>query len=319
MTKPYATTRITTHHATHGASRVSTRAKRRAATSLVLALAALAHAGGAEAAPPTKDECVEAHSRGQDARDKGQLADSKRLFLLCAQSSCPALIQSDCAKFGDELSRTVPSVSFVARDGKGSDLLDTQVYVDGVLAQSRLDEGKSHDLDPGKHSIRFVHAGKDVTQTVIISAGEKGRTIVAVFGENGGSVSSGSSSSTIPPEPSKPSRSVAPLIVAGLGGAAMVVGAVLLVSGLGAVPANCSRSSHECAAPPGDPSFDDAKSAIGRANLGMGVGIGGAVIAATGLIWYFASSPSEPEKGVASGLVPWTDGRGGGASWHVKF
>jgi hypothetical protein len=314
MIKPCITTRLTTHDAPP-----RTRAKHRAAAALVVALAAVAFAGTAEAAPPTKDECVEAHSRGQDAREKGQLADSKRLFLLCAQSSCPALIQSDCAKFGDELSRTVPSVSFVARDSRGSDLVDTQVYVDGVLAQSRLDEGKAHDLDPGKHTIRFVHAGKDVTQSVIISAGERGRTIVALFGENGGTVSSSSSSSSAPTEPSKPSRPVAPLVVAGLGGAAMIVGAVLLVSGLGAVPSNCSRSSHECAAPPGDPSFDDAKSAMGRANLGLGIGIGGAVVAATGLIWYFASSPSEPEKGATAGLAPWTDGRGGGASWHVKF
>jgi hypothetical protein len=287
-----------------------------------VALSSAGYAAEAQAAPPSKEECVEAHSRGQDSRDKGQLADAKRLFLLCAQSSCPALVQSDCAKFGDELSRTVPSVSFVARDGRGVDLLDTQVYVDGVLAQARLDEGKSHDIDPGKHTIRFVHAGKDVTQSVVISAGEKGRNITAVFGDSGAAPTVGGA--TPAPanttEPAKPSRSVVPLIVAGLGGAATIVGVVLLVSGLGAVPANCSRSSHECAAPPGDPSFDDAKSAVGRANLGVGVGIGGAVVAATGLIWYLASSPSEPEKAPSTaGLTPWTDGRGAGASWHLSF
>jgi hypothetical protein len=297
----------------------------RTTRTVVALLAALsgvaAYAGDAQAAPPTKDECVEAHSRGQDARDKGQLADSKRLFLLCAQSSCPALLQSDCAKFGDELGRTVPSVSFVARDGKGNDLVDTQVYVDGVLAQSRLDEGKSHDLDPGKHTIRFVHAGKDVTQSVVVSSGEKGRNIVAVFGDNGAtSAVVGSTTGAATAAPSTPSRSVVPLIVAGLGGAAMVVGTVLLVSGLGAVPANCSRSSHECAAAPGDASFDEAKSAVGRANIGIGLGLGGAAVAVTGLIWYFASSPSEPERAPSTaGLTPWTDGRGAGASWSARF
>jgi hypothetical protein len=292
---------------------------------ITIALAALFSAGvltygaSAEAAPPTKDECVEAHSRGQDARERGQLADSKRLFLVCAQSSCPALLQSDCAKFGDELARTVPSVSFAARDAKGGDLVDTQVYVDGVLVQSRLDEGKSYDLDPGKHSVRFVHAGKEVIQSIVVSSGEKGRSIMATFGEGNGAPPANKGTTTV--EPSTPSRSAVPLVVAALGGAAMIVGGVLLVKGLGDVPDNCSRSAHNCAAPPGDKSFDDAKSAVGSANLGLGIGIGGAAIATIGLIWYFASSPSEPEKGPtsASAVTPWTDGRGGGASWHFAF
>lgn len=287
---------------------------------VLVALSATGYAVDAQAAPPTKDECVEAHGRGQDVREKGQLADAKRLFVLCAQSSCPALIQSDCAKFGDELSRIVPSVSFVARDSKGADLLDTQVYVDGVLAQARLDEGKSHDLDPGKHTVRFVHAGKDITQSVVISAGEKGRPIIAVFGDNGAAPTAGTTGPVNTTEPARPSRSAVPLIVAGLGGVAMVVGGVLLVTGLGAVPSNCSRSSHECAAAPGDPSFDEAKSAVGRANLGLGIGIGGAVVGVTGLIWYLLSSPSEPEKAPSTAaLTPWTDGRGAGASWHLSF
>jgi hypothetical protein len=286
-------------------------------TLLLLAAAGLTVAGSASAAPPTKDECVEAHSRGQDAREKGQLSDAKRLFLLCAQSACPALIQSDCAKFGDELGRTVPSVSFVARDGRGADLMDTQVYVDGVLTQSRLEEGKSHDLDPGKHTIRFVHAGKDVTQSVVISAGEKSRAIVAVFGEAPGTTPPPRTAG--PEEPAHASRPVAPLLVAGVGGVALIVGGVLLATGLGAVPSNCSRDTHECAAAPGDPSFDDAKSAVGRANLGLGIGIAGAAVTIGGLVWYFASSPSEPEKRTAAALTPWTDGRGGGASWRVRF
>lgn len=290
-------------------------------TVLLLAAFGLTYAGSASAAPPTKDECVEAHSRGQDAREKGQLADSKRLFLLCAQSSCPALLQSDCAKFGDELGRTVPSVSFVARDAKGGDLVDTQVYVDGVLVQSRLEEGRSHDLDPGKHTVRFAHAGKDVTQSVVISAGEKSRAIVAVFGDATATATASAAPArgAVSEEPAQASRPIAPLFVAGAGGVALVVGGVLLATGLGAVPSNCSRDTHECAAAPGDTAFDEAKSGVARANLGLGIGIGGAAVTIGGLIWYLASSPSEPEKRTATAFTPWTDGRAGGASWRVRF
>ena len=296
---------------------------KRLSISLLGAGVLLVASSSAQAAPPTKEECVEAHSRGQDAREKGQLVDAKRLFLLCAQSSCPALVQSDCAKFGDELSRTLPSVTFVARDSRGGDLIDTQVFVDGVLTQSRLDEGRGHDIDPGKHTVRFVHAGKEITQTVVISAGERGRALTALFDDGNGSAAptgpGGSSSASTVAAPEQPSRSAVPLIVAGVGGAALVVGVILLVSGLGGVPDTCSRSSNQCAAPAGDPVFDDAKSSVQRANLGVGIGIGGAVVAGAGLVWYFASSPSEPEKHAGSSLVPWTDGRGGGAAWHLRF
>ncbi|MDB4940468.1 MAG: hypothetical protein JWP97_2 [Labilithrix sp.] len=295
--------------------------KNRHVLAVLVLVAGVASSTRADAAPPTKEECVEAHSRGQDVREKGQLTDAKRLFLLCAQSSCPALVQSDCAKFGDELARTVPSVSFVARDGRGNDLLDTQVFVDGVLTMSRLDEGKSHDLDPGKHTVRFVHAGRDVTQVVVISAGERGRFLTAVFDDPSAPASSVAPGLVRngPDAAAPPSRSAVPLVIAGIGGAALVVGAVLLVTGLSSVPDNCSRSTNECAASPGDPSFDDAKSAVNRANLGLGIGIGGAAVAVGGLVWYLASSPREAERTASSRVIPWTDGRGGGAAWHVRF
>lgn len=275
----------------------------------------------AAAAPPTKDECVDAHSKGQDLREKGQLVDAKRLFLLCAQSTCPALVQSDCAKFGEELSRTLPSVSFVARDAKGADLFDTQVYLDGALVASRLDDGKAYDVDPGKHTLKFAHGGKDVTMTVVVSVGDKGRAITATFGEPGAAASSSSSASaSTPAADAGPSRPVLPLVVAGLGGAALATGVVLTVVGLGKVPSVCSRDTNQCAAPPGSPVFDEASSGMSLANVGIGVGIAGAVVGIGGLVWYFTSAPSAPEKTGKSSFVPWADLRGGaGASYRLGF
>src|ERR1700734_2425861 len=97
------------------------------------AFAAVLLAGSAaRAAPPTKDECVDAFGKGQDARDGAQLVQADRYFLVCAQAACPDLVQHDCARFVDEVERLLPTVTFVARDAAQNDLPDTSVYVDGT-------------------------------------------------------------------------------------------------------------------------------------------------------------------------------------------
>src|SRR5437879_4237529 len=90
-----------------------------------------------ECAASSKDECIDAHGRGQDLREKGQLVRAKQLFLTCAQPMCPGLVQSDCSRFSEELGRIVPTVSFAARDAAAADLPMTTVYVDEVLFANR--------------------------------------------------------------------------------------------------------------------------------------------------------------------------------------
>ena len=70
--------------------------------------------------------------------------------------------------------------SFAARDATGADLPDTTVYIDDVLVVTRLDDGKPHDVDPGKHTVKFSNGGHD-SVTVVIGAGEQGRTVAATF------------------------------------------------------------------------------------------------------------------------------------------
>jgi hypothetical protein len=276
-------------------------------------------------AAPTKDECVDAHGRGQDLREEGRLTKARQAFLGCSQPSCPALIQSDCARFAEELGRLVPSVTFVARDTHAGDLPNTSVYLDEQLVASRLDEGKTFDVDPGKHAVRFVHDGKEVSMRIVLSQGEKGRNVIATFTEPGGTepvqaARAGGSPSRPdqPAAPPEPSRPVLPLIVAGAGGVALAVGVVLVAVGLGKVPSTCNNSTKECAAPPGDKAFDDAHSGVSLANTGIGVGIAGGVMAAGGLIWYFAQSPQTPSR-TGKGLSPWIGQGSGGLSFSGKF
>ncbi len=269
-----------------------------------------------ECAASSKEECVDAHSRGQDLREKGQLTRARQMFMTCAQSACPGLIQADCARYGDDLDHAVPSVSFGARDGASTDLPNTSVYVDDQLLAMRLDDGKSYDLDPGKHTVRFVHDGRETSMNVVLNQGEKGRGLIAIFQDAGSSRSTTDFNAAF----AQPKRSAFPLVVAGLGAAAVVTGGVLLAIGLTKVPDSCSMSTRECTAPPGDPSFNDAHRGVSMANIGVAVGIGGAVALAGGLIWY-AAQPTKPrtESAAVKLVQPWTARGAGGVALGGRF
>ncbi|AKV02510.1 hypothetical protein AKJ09_09173 [Labilithrix luteola] len=290
---------------------------------LSLVAASFFVAGVADAAPPTKEECVDAHGRAQDMREKSQLARARATFLVCANPACPSLVQADCAHYADELERLVPTVTFNARDGAGADLPNTQVFVDDTQVASRLDEGKAFDIEPGKHVVRFVHDGKEVPVKVVVSQGEKARPISAVFGDPKPATPAGGASTdggkTEPKEP-KEHRSALPLVVAGIGAAALGTGLALTFVGLGKVPDSCKVSSHECAAPPGSPVFDDAKNGVGLANIGLVTSIAGGAVMIGGLVWYFVQ-PTTKTTTVGRGVqwTPWASASSAGLGAHGTF
>ena len=291
-----------------------------------LALSCALLGASSDAAAQSKESCLEAHGKGQDLRDAGKLSEAREQFLKCAQSACPAMVQSDCARFGEELQRIVPSVTFVARDAQGRDLIDVGVFVDDVQVTSKL-AGKSFDIDPGARTVRFVYEGKTLEQRVVISQGEKGRTIAVTF-EGATPVAPStapSDSASVPASTTAtgpdagPSRSVLPLVVAGVGLAAGVVGGVLIGVGSSNVPDNCDFFAKECTAPPGDPVFEDAKSAAGTVNAGVALAAGGVAVAAIGVIWYFAQSPGRSQPTQGQGLAPWMSAKSGGLSFRSRF
>jgi len=231
----------------------------------------------------TKEECLDAHGRGQDLRERGQLVRAKQTLTTCAQNVCPAIVQSDCARLVEELGHVVPTVTFAARDSSAADLPATLVYVDDVLLASRLDDGKSYELDPGRHVVRYVHDGRETTLRVVVNQGEKGRVLLGTFVDP-----------TTPPPVAEPpaaqfvaQRPILPLVVAGAGAVAAIAGTIMYGVGMSKVPSNCSVSSRECAAEPGDPAFDQARSGVSLANAGLATAIGGGLVLASGLVWYF--------------------------------
>ena len=253
----------------------------------------------ATSAAGPREECVDAHGRAQDLREHGQLARARQTFLTCAQSSCPTLVQQDCARFSEELAQLVPTVSFSARDASAADLPSTTVYVDDALVATRLDDGRAYELDPGKHDVRSVHDGKETTLKVVLNQGERGRLLVATFVDRGAPPQKrdvAASDTPDVPTPTETRRPLFPLLVAGIGAAAAVTGGVLFAVGSSSVPDACSVSTRECATTPNDPAIGKAESGVRLANTGLAVGIGGAVTLIGGLIWYLAEPAGTPDS-----------------------
>lgn len=268
----------------------------RRSAALVLAICLFS----ASSSAGSREECIDAHGRAQDLREKGQLARARQTFLACAQSSCPTLVQQDCARYSEELAQLVPTVTFSARDANAADLPTTTVYVDDTLFTTRLDDGRTYELDPGKHTVRFVHDGKETSLKVVLNQGERGRLLVATFLERG--APRRDTPDTVEPPASEPKRSALPLVVAGVGAAATIAGGVLFVLGSGSVPDQCSTSTRECAAPPNDPSLGKAESGVRLANAGLAIGISGAVTMLGGLVWYFVQpTATESRRGRSGG------------------
>ncbi len=279
--------------------------------SFVLIVVALTSPAAAEV---SKEACLTAHSRGQDAHEQGKLTLARKLFLTCAQSACPALVRDDCARGVDDLARSVPTLSFAARDQSGADLPATTVYVDDILTATRLDDGKAYEVDPGKHVIKFVHGTTDKLVTVVVGSGEKGRSVVASFATERVVEPRATTSEPALSERrvhsarrDEPSRGGAKVVMA-LGGI-VAVGGALSVIGIVRIPSRCSFSTHECAASPGDPVFAQAASAMRLSNIGMLTAAIGVTAVAGGLVWYLASEPTKKERRV---VAPWISPESGG-------
>jgi hypothetical protein len=266
-------------------------------------LAILTACSSALADDDVKEACLEAHGQGQDEKELGQITLARGHFAACAQPTCPTLVKDDCARLLDEVDRAQPSVSFSARDARGNDLPDTSVFVDGELVISRLD-GIWHEINPGMHVVRFEHGGRRQEQDIIVAVGEKGRAIVGVF----------EVPRPVAParKPSASARSVGPALAIGASTALIGVGGALVIAGLTRVPDNCSLTNHECAAPPGDDTFDEAARAVRLSNVGWALGGVGLAALGASLIWHFKAANASERARRSHVVTPFASAHGAG-------
>jgi hypothetical protein len=103
------------------------------------------------------------------------------------------------------------------------------------------------------------------------------------------------------------------------GGVLAVAGGGIVFYGLSQLPSQCTLSTHECAAPPGDKVFGEAKSAASTVNIGIATTSIGAVALVGGLVWYIAGAKTPKESSTQQAIRPWFGNGGGGVSLLGHF
>ncbi len=227
------------------------------------ALAVAALLGSATAArADDREHCAGAADQAQQLRDEGKYRRAREQLLVCARDTCPVPIKRDCLDWLAQLETIAPTIVLSAKEGT-KDLSDVKVVVDGVPVTDHLD-GKPFQMDLGKHTIKFEHAGQTKEEDVIIGAGQKNRNIGVVF-------RAAAEPAPVAPRPAKERESgslVPVLVVGGIGVVALGSFAIFGLSGksdvndLQSCKGHCSQSS-----------VDKARTKLIIADISLGVGI----------------------------------------------
>jgi hypothetical protein len=283
--------------------RPSTRAR-----ALVLAAVATASlAPSAQAANPSKAECLAASEAWIKAHKANHLRDARAQLLVCAAPSCPADVREECARHVPDVARQIPSVVFAAKDGAGADLGAVTVTMDGQPFAARLD-GTAIELDPGEHTFHFVAPGlPPLDRTLVILQGEPGRREALVLGAPPAPPIAATAQTAVVPQgpvdtPSATSGGgglgggrIAALALAGVGVAGIVVGGVFAAS----ASSKWSQAKADCGAGcgPDAPAQGEKTDAQNAATLSTVAFVaGGAMLAAGAVLWFVF-----PGSGASSG------------------
>jgi hypothetical protein len=242
---------------------------------VVVVAGVLSAAGNTRAAGPVGGPgapCADAAVDGQKLRQAGRLREAGARFSECAAERCRADIVNDCTSWLRQVDEATPSIVVAARDGRGGDLLDVRVAIDGQVVGG--DRARAIPLDPGRHVVVFERAGaRPQNVVVVLREGEKLREVVATFSQP---------ASTAAPAPDRGVRRGLPA-AAYVGGAVAVAGFAVFgtFGAVGAVDHGSSSCGGGCA--PDD--AERVRRELLIADVGLGVGL--AALAATA-IWLLA-------------------------------
>jgi hypothetical protein len=259
------------------------------ALAAVIFAPALAHA--APSGSETK-ECIAAFDEGQRLKTEHHLKDAHTRLLACTKETCPSVLRADCAEVLRSVQNALPSVVLAADDG-GKDVTDVKVTHGPDVLATALD-AKAIELDPGTYEFTFEHgANNPIKVQFVLREGEKNRVVKATFNPK-------------KPEPQfklvTPPRPVVgyavPAAFAALGVAGFVFG------GLSRLAFNHQVDDMDATCAPNctQEERDNLSAKLVRANIGLGVGIGGLVVAAA---TWFIFTPTPKMVAPTSAALTW--------------
>ena len=224
---------------------------------------------GTARADGDRQACYDAYEQAQIRKRDGDPRKARDLSRQCARDTCPSVVHADCLAWMEEAEKAIPTIVLQALTDEG-DATAARVLVDEVEVATHLD-GRSLEVDPGSHVIRFTMGSAQKEVHVVIKEGEKSRAVVADFRSPRPAIAQAAAAPKIRPVPS------AVWIAAGVGAAG------LLGFGAFAVAGSVAKSSldNQCAPFCTEEQTSSSRSLFLAADVALGVGIVGAATATT--------------------------------------
>jgi hypothetical protein len=139
-------------------------------------------ATNAVAAEPSTRECLAANEQAITLREQHRLIAARETLLVCASATCHADIRDECNRQVAEVTASIPSIIFEAKDGNGNDLSVVKVTMDGKPFASEL-SGTAVSVDPGPHTFVFETEGQSpLEKKIVLVEGTRDRHETVVFG-----------------------------------------------------------------------------------------------------------------------------------------
>jgi hypothetical protein len=144
------------------------------------AVAALATSAVARA--QTDEQCIAANESAVSLQKSGRLIEERQQLALCAAPACPDPVRTSCQDRLEQVNRQLPSVIFDVKDGRGNDLMEFRLSIDGVPYADNV-RGTAIPLNPGNHEFRFEVAGQaPVVKQFLLHESEQYRRESIVIG-----------------------------------------------------------------------------------------------------------------------------------------